>query len=332
MPGRETTRLCDLPWRRFLVDTQSEPPTAAPCRNYPFTLAARDFDRLSLELRVLRENLATGSLTGPCRECPDTPAVSISELRASLEASGLSDDVNQMLSEIQRVAEAGISTPPIELMYRVAHTTSPADFLISGLITLFDVLPYIQQYDQSPRRRLLDWGSGCGRLAVHLSRMLPESELSGCDIDAEAVQWCRENLPTGTFRATEATSPTSFDRGQFTSIVGFSVLTHMSRAHQAAWITELAELLVPGGIIVVTVMGEAAARRNGCAEELQRSGILDDRRDSTLRGVAPPDYYRSTFQSRSYTEQAWSTQFELLEYIEAGAFNYQDIVVMQKRH
>lgn len=304
---------------------------AAPCRNYPFTLAARDFERLNLELRVLRENLASGRPMGPCRECPDAPTVSVAALRASLEASGHSDDVNQMLSEIQRVAEAGISTPPIELMYRVAHTTSPADFLISGLITLFDVLPLIQQYDRSPQRRILDWGSGCGRLTRHLFRVLPESALSGCDVDAEAVQWCRENLPGGTFRVTETMPPTSFDRGQFTSIVGFSVLTHMSRTHQDAWITELADLLVPGGIIVVTVMGEAAARRNGCAEELLRYGILDDRPDSTLQGIAPPDYYRSTFQSRSYTEQAWATRFELLEYVEAGAFNYQDIVVMRKR-
>ena len=331
MSSDATTRLCDLPWRRFRVDTQLDPPLAAPCRNFPLTTNARDFPRLDLELQRLRENLATGHLTGPCLACPDTPVVSVADLHEYLAANGLSEDLNQLLSGIQRLSVADIPTPPAELMNRVANTTSPADFLISGLITVFDLLPLVERYDQSARRRLLDWGSGCGRLSLHIARAFPEIELSGCDIDAEAVEWCRQHLPSGRFYVTEAMPPTSFERRRFTSIVGFSVLTHLSRVHQSAWITELAELLEPGGILVVTVMGETAARRNGCAEELLTRGILDERRDPALQTISPPDYYRSTFQSRRYTEQAWGERFELLEYIEAGAFNYQDIVVMKKR-
>lgn len=331
MPGDATTRLCDLPWRRFEVDTQVDPPVAAPCRNYPLTTNARNLGRVESELRALRMQLANGQPSGPCRTCPDKPLVNVAELRAHLASAGLSVDANAMLREIQRVSTMDIPTPPAELMYRVAHTTDRTDFLISGLITLFDVLPLIQRYDQHSRRRLLDWGSGCGRLALQIARAVPEIELSGCDIDAAAVEWCQENIPTGRFRVSGLLPPTPFERAQFTSIVGFSVLTHLSRAHQTAWIAELSDLLVPGGIVIVTVLGEAAARRNGLAEDLRAYGILDDRRDPALETVAPENYYRTTFQSRRSTEEAWNERFDLLEYIEAGAFNYQDIVVMKKR-
>ena len=49
-----------------------------------------------------------------------------------------------------------------------------------------------------------------------------------------------------------------------------------------------------------------------------------------LDGIAPEGYYRGVFQTREYTIQEWSKYFEILEYIERGVANYQDLVVMRR--
>ena len=192
-------------------------------------------------------------------------------------------------------------------------------------------MPIISRYDRSESRRLLDWGCGSGRLSIHIATKHPDIQLSGCDIDAEAVQWCRENIDTGDFQVIHPLPPTAYQDGQFTSIVGYSIVTHLSREHQHAWITELHRLLATDGIAIVTTMGAHAAKQHGLAQHLDDEGIIDDRLDSTLDDITPAGYYRSTFQSRAFTEHIWGERFEIIEYREAAAFSFQDIVVLRKR-
>lgn len=108
-------------------------------------------------------------------------------------------------------------------------------------------------------------------------------------------------------------------------------MTHLSRESQDAWIRELHDLLADDGLVILTTMGETAASQHGLDQRLRSRGIIDERLDITLDDIAPPGYYRSTFQSRRYTARAWRRYFDVLEYIDAGAFQYQDIVVLRKK-
>lgn len=324
------TRACDLPWLRLSVDTSTQPPRAAPCRHHRFD-DARDLAQLDLRLRRLRQELLTGSLRGPCVTCPDKELVPVRGLHDLLAAGHLDGfDGNRMLEAITQVANSALVAPPPDLTYRVAHTRDPADFLTSGLITLFDFLPWVERYDRAVRRRVLDWGCGSGRLAIHLADRHPDLDLTGCDIDAEAVQWCRDFID-GDFQVIDPLPPTGFERHSFTTVLGFSVITHLGREHQFAWIEELHDLLADDGIAVITAMGDTAARAHGLEDRLAAEGIVDDLLDPTLDPVAPQGYYRSTFQSRSWTERAWGRHFDVLEYLDAGAFSYQDIVVLRRK-
>jgi hypothetical protein len=60
-------------------------------------------------------------------------------------------------------------------------------------------------------------------------------------------------------------------------------------------------------------------------------GIIDELLDETLGDIVPAGYYRSTFQSRAWTEKNWGEYFDILEYIEGGAFDLQDILVLKKK-
>lgn len=325
-----TTRRCDLPWRSFQVNTQVDPPLARPCREAPWVWTARDFAEVGSGLQAMRRNLLSGDLADPCRNCSVKPLAPVADLVDLLARDGLVDD-NRMLTAMAAVAQTHPTAPPPDLTYRVAHTRDADDFLYSGLITVFDFMAFIAEHDRSPSPRVLDWGCGSGRMSIHIAEQFPGIKLTGCDIDAEAVAWCREHIPSGEFHVIDPAPPTTLPRGGFTSIIAYSIVTHLSRELQTAWVAELHDLLADDGILVLTTMGATAAGVNDLADRLEVEGIIDDRLDETLDTVMPAGYYRSTFQSRTFTERMWGGQFDVLEYVDGGAFGYQDVVVLRKR-
>ncbi len=90
--------------------------------------------------------------------------------------------------------------------------------------------------------------------------------------------------------------------------------------------------MVPGGLFLASVHGEFAAEFVSATigNDMRQYGISDMMRDRNLDGVAPKDYYRGVFQTRSYTYREWSKYFTIIDYIEGGISNYQDLVVMKK--
>jgi SAM-dependent methyltransferase len=223
-------------------------------------------------------------------------------------------------------------TPPSELMYRVVNNRDSRAFKASGLKSFGDFLrPILRHREIDSLQSLLDWGCGCGRLTMHFLSLPGNLRVHGCDIDGEAVEWCRENLAPGLFSTVQPYPPTPYPDKSFDVIVGLSVFTHLTRKAQRAWLSEMRRLIRPGGLFLASVHGEAVTgdQMPERVAELLRKGILDDTRDATLEGVAPKGYYRGVFQTREYTYREWSRYFEVLEYVVRGVGNRQDLVVMR---
>ena len=68
----------------------------------------------------------------------------------------------------------------------------------------------------------------------------------------------------------------------------------------------------------------------GKPPDLLGGRIVDGTNDPTLDGVAPQGYYRAVLQARAHTLREFAKYFEIVEYIERGAGNYQDLVVMRR--
>ena len=221
---------------------------------------------------------------------------------------------------------------PKHLITRVANKVSENFFKASSLTSFRNFSEAIGRHaDISTLKNLLDWGCGCGRLAVMFAGGTGIPGIYGCDIDAESIEWCRSNLK-GDYRVIPPMPPTDYEDSRFDLVLSASVLTHLTKENQLEWLKEIRRILIPGGLFIATVHGEFAAffafGRN--AGDALKSGINDDARDGNLNGIAPPDYYRGTFQKKSYTEQVFGKYFNVLEYTEAGSLNFQDLIVMQK--
>jgi len=220
------------------------------------------------------------------------------------------------------------------LMHRVAHTESVSYFRASGFKSFFDFWgPTCKHAGSAGVKKMLDWGCGCGRLVEVFGHLVPNSELYGCDIDPEAIDWCRNRLNNISFSAISPLPPTEYPDNLFDIVIGNSVLTHLTRDIQLLWLEELNRIIRKDGLLLATVHGEFAAlfQFQTKAKSILETGIHDGSIDNTLGDIAPNGYYRATFQSQEYTRREFGKYFEVLEYIEKGSLNFQDLVVMRKK-
>lgn len=238
------------------------------------------------------------------------------------------------------------SLPPAPLMLRVAGSDNPDFFRADGQRTYADFAAAVERHGGFSRvRRMLDWGCGCARVTAHFLADGRVREVHGVDIDGEAVSWCRESLPRGTFQQTGPYPPLPFPDGCFDLVVAYSVFTHLPAEVQSAWLAEMRRVLAPGGLLLATVHGEFAAlfslpirEPQNLRERLEllfgggpiKGGIMDSVQDRALDGIAPDGYYRSVLQTKRYTVREWSRFLDVIEFREAGVGNFQDLVVLRR--
>jgi SAM-dependent methyltransferase len=245
-------------------------------------------------------------------------------------------DIGQISMLYRPDYQAALVEAPAELRFRVTGSrNSIGVYWLAGLQTFGKFYRAITRYGgPDPVNRLLDWGCGCGRVTGVLLKYLTGVEVHGCDIDREAVEWCAANFPTGHFTAVAPHPPTTYADNTFNVVTGCSVLTHLRRELQFDWLKEMNRIIAPGGLLLVSVHGDfAAASFNNRPEvktEVETVGISDRTPDHILDGIAPDSYYRGTFQSKAYTCQEFARYFEVIDYIELGMGNLQDLVVMKK--
>ncbi len=109
--------------------------------------------------------------------------------------------------------------------------------------------------------RLMDWGCGAGRLAVgvreHLGRI---QDYHGVDVQPELIEWAQRHLSAPGFRFTcvdvsnERYNPDgspartiATDAASIDLLYAYSVFSHMNDVDTPAYLTLIAEALVPGG-------------------------------------------------------------------------------------
>jgi SAM-dependent methyltransferase len=226
----------------------------------------------------------------------------------------------------------GIAEPPEALRVRVANTPQLVNFRVTGLQMFSQFAAAIGRHaDASTIDTMLDWGCGCGRITPYFVKYSGIGQIHACDIDVESISFCREHLSGATFRTIAPYPPTSYEDAMFDLVTGYSVMTHLTRETQSAWLQELRRILRPGALCLLTLHGEGAGEFLGPVflKRLQEEGIDDGTLDPALDSIAPAGYYRAVYQSRDYTLRECSKFFEVLEYLDRGMF-FQDLIVLRR--
>ena len=208
--------------------------------------------------------------------------------------------------------------PPAELRYRVSNSPHAEEFIAVGNKCAADIEAALCTVGMELNSfdRILDFGCGCGRTLIHLRKLAPQARFSGTDIDAKAIEWCRQNLNYASFSLSKEIPPIGYAADSFDLIYVVSVFTHLNEEYQFRWLEELRRLTKPGGIVLVTV-NEA---KNGL-------GFLFER--SYEEGLFPP-WYQTAYHSKQYIFDHFKEYFAVLNYLPRGMNNHQDVVVLQK--
>jgi SAM-dependent methyltransferase len=219
---------------------------------------------------------------------------------------------------------------------RVAGNPSADVFRLEGFTTLKKLDRALAWLGGNFRdaRSVLDWGCGCGRVARYLPRFTG-ARITGVDIDADNLEWCRRNLGFAQFHRVPLRPPSGLPGAGFDLVIGISVCTHLREREQLAWLAELARVTMPGAFLLLTVLGNANLTWSGVTQALyeqwRTSGFLAIDGNTDLRGhIDEEGYYVNTYMTRAHVEQMWSRFFEVRAIIPGLIGNNQDLVVLQK--
>jgi SAM-dependent methyltransferase len=152
--------------------------------------------------------------------------------------------------------------PPIEYR-RLIGLPDPKDFENP------EHPPVLPENAGTPRGFVLDFGSGCGRVARHLIRERPQPlRYLGIDRHKPMVDWCRANLmqhaPGFDFQHHDVFHPHLNPGGtpgplrfpvadeEITLLIGVSIFTHLLEEDAAFYLREVGRVLSPSGLAMTT--------------------------------------------------------------------------------
>ena len=186
---------------------------------------------------------------------------------------------------------------------------------------------------------ILDLGCGHGRVLRWLKAAFPDAQLTACDIDPDAVEFCAR-----TFGATPAYSredPAQIELdGEFDLIWSGSLLTHLDRDRWQSWLELCSRRLATGGILLFTTSGNRVAElvRSGTREFAVSTAedLLADYERDGFAYQSLPKLRRRPIPGRygvSLSSPAWVCarleelpRLRLLSYTEQGWDETQDVV------
>lgn len=187
--------------------------------------------------------------------------------------------------------------------------------------------------DLNDHSRVLDVGSGVGRLAVALTRHLDSSaSYEGLDIVPSGIEWCNTQItprypnfrftladvfnheynPHGRFKASEYRFP--YDDSSFDLAVLVSVFTHMLPDDMNHYIQEIQRVLKPGGRCYTTyfLVNEEREKLMHSGESILRfKHHVDSHWLVSRKAVALSVGYDETYIRDTYAQSFAETRFHL---------------------
>ena len=106
-------------------------------------------------------------------------------------------------------------------------------------------------------------------------------------------------------------------------------MTHLQIEDQVRWLLELRRVSRDGGFALLSVHGLFAACFYGLEDIVASRGYHDSMLDKSMDGIAPPSYYRATFQEQEFTTALWSQAATVIEYRQAALGGFQDLIVLR---
>lgn len=227
-----------------------------------------------------------------------------------------------------QAAPDGLPFPERLLMVRVAGHADADLFFQTGLADA-DFLSEVAAQSGVPLtgpQVVLDWGCGCGRVARHIA-VREGVKLIGVDVDGLGPAWCKRHLP-GDYSRCGLLPPFDLAAASVDIAYGLSVLTHLTRDVQKAWLTELARVIRPGGLAMLTYHDEIHPNLEAhpdCKRQVEAEGFGVT--SKSLEGTN----YTATFQTRDQIAAAADDFESIASFAWSQTPMAQALIVLRRR-
>lgn len=184
---------------------------------------------------------------------------------------------------------------------------------------------------------ILDFGAGVGRVALPF--FFKHGKPSACvDVDPACIAYLQEQIPGANPIKTEYEPPLPFADAAFDVVYAASVWTHLPPDKADQWLREMARILHPGGLALLTTANYAALKEwrvilkdwgyaNVTDDDLRREGMIFNRNPS------PPGVdglYGSVLCDPDWIRRTWPKYMPVVEIVSGGIMDIQDINVMRQ--
>lgn len=186
-------------------------------------------------------------------------------------------------------------------------------------------------------RRVLDFGGASGRVARHFA-LQGGARVALCDVNVNNVDWVTAHLPCVTAFKNSVLPHLPLRDGSLDLVTAFSVFTHVD-VYEQAWLSELARVLRPGGVLYLTIHDEhtwrvlpdtfvfSVLRESAEFNARWPSAEMPDER--LVFTYSDADVYNcNVFHSSAYVRRVWGRRFDVLEVVPAR-HGYQAAVVLR---
>ena len=161
--------------------------------------------------------------------------------------------------------------------------------------------------------RILDFPSGHGRVLRYLGAAFPDAELVACDLEPDAVQFCRDTFGATGIISRERSEEIEL-RGRFGLIWCGSLLTHIEIDRWRDFLQLFADHLADNGLLIFTTAGRHVAEQ---AMRVETHNWKDS--EATLSEL--DSFEEQGFAYRTYPAtflEGWSKQRYELDELDCG--------------
>jgi SAM-dependent methyltransferase len=213
--------------------------------------------------------------------------------------------------------------------------TTPQRYFGVGKLTVRLVRLAMLETRRGAFRSILDFACGYGRILRTLKAAFPEAELTACDINRDAVDFCARAFGATPIYSEEDPQKVALD-GEFDLIWVGSLFTHLSGHRWTEFLDLLEPVLVPDGLLLFTTNGrnvQVELASGAVRWKLSDEGLAEVLRGYEEDGFGYSDWAGAVDYGSSLSRPSWvCAQIErrpglrLVSYREK-AWGRQDIVV-----